>query len=182
MFNKEKWNGNLLEGPTGWRGLECYMESIIKVLNIKPKTALEFGVDSGYSLKVLSQLFDKTIGVDPFIGDKHIGHSQGEVFYKNVLKKFEGDNVEIVKKDFKSFASNHNHNNKYDLIHIDIVHLYNETFECADWSAHHSDVIIIHDTMSFPEMARVCRDISSKHKFKFNNIPYHYGLGVLYKI
>ena len=179
MFKKEKWDGNLLQVPSGWRGLEEFMKSIIHNLNINPELALEFGVDSGYSLKVLSQLFNKTIGVDPFIGDKHIGHSQGDEFYKNVLKKFEEDKVEIVRKDFKTFANNNN--NKYDLIHIDIVHFYNETFECADWSAQHSNVVLLHDTMTFPEMARVCRDISAKHKFEFYNIPYHNGLGVLYK-
>lgn len=179
MFNKEKWNGELLPDPSGWRGLECYMKSIIATLNINPNIALEFGVDSGYSLKVLSQLFNKSIGVDMFIGDAHIGHNQGNEYYQGVLKKFTTDTVEIVKSDFREYIKNND--NRYDLIHIDIVHFYNETFECADWSIQHSNVVILHDTCSFPEINRVCVDIASKHKVNYFNLRDCNGLGILYR-
>lgn len=178
-FKKEIWNKSLLQVPSGWRGLESYLNSIISQLNIKPQLALEFGVDSGYSLKVLSQLFNKTIGVDTFMGDVHIGHNQGDTFYNNILSMFKEAPVEIIRANYKNYIKQDS--KVYDLIHIDIVHHYNETFECADWSIQHSNVVLIHDTSTFPEMARVCRDISNKYKIEYFNIPEHNGLGILYK-
>ena len=179
MFIREKWEGELLSVPTGWKGLEEYIKPIMTKLNINPELALEFGIDSGYSLKVFSQLFNNTVGVDRFVGDAHIGHSQGDEFYKEVLKKFANDKVEIIKADFRDFIKQDNR--KYDLIHIDIVHYYDETFQCADWSIQHSDVVILHDTCSFPEIDRVCLDISKKHKVNYYNIEECHGLGVLYR-
>ena len=74
-----------------------------------------------------------------------------------------------------------NNNNRYDLIHIDIVHFYKETFECAELSINHSKVVILHDTVSFREVYQVCEDIERKHKVYFNRtINSCHGLGVLY--
>jgi hypothetical protein len=179
MFIREKWEGELLSVPTGWNGLEDYIKPIMTKLNINPELALEFGIDSGYSLKVFSQLFNNTVGVDMFVGDAHIGHSQGDEFYEDVLKRFTNNKVEIIKADFRDFIKQDNR--KYDLIHIDIVHYYDETFQCADWSIQHSDVVILHDTCSFPEINRVCLDISKKHKVNYYNIGECHGLGVLYR-
>jgi len=179
MFQPVDYNFTLRDISSAWKGLERYIPDIITKLKIETNTALEFGVDHGYSSEALSNLFDKVIGVDSFIGDAHIIHEQGEEFYNTVKNSFTGTNVEIIKSSFENFIeSNTNH---YNLIHIDIVHEYQPTYECADWSIQHSDVVVLHDTISFPEIHRVCEDISRKHNANYVNIPNHHGLGVLYK-
>jgi len=176
---KEQWQGKILDVGTAWAGLENYIPGIMKTLNIKPGHGLEFGVDKGYSSYILSQLFEKFTGVDAFMGDCHINHAQGDEFYNDVLEKFKGTNIELVRADYRDFIKSNN--DKYDLIHIDIVHHYNETYECAEWSINHSDVVILHDTESFPEVKRVCMDLSNKYGVNFYNITEHYGLGILYR-
>jgi hypothetical protein len=166
--------------PTAWKGLEDYIFPIIEKFNLKQDVALEFGVDYGYSSYMLSQAFNKVVGVDSFIADTHIGHDQGDEFYNTVKNSFERTNVEIVRSSFQDFVKDNN--NYYDLIHIDIVHKYKPTFACADWAIQHSNVVILHDTISFPEVYRVCQDISARHGVGFYNITECYGLGVLYKI
>ena len=180
MINKEHWQMNRRDNiSTAWRGLEDYIFPIINRFNIKRDTALEFGVDHGYSTDILSQAFNKVVGVDSFVGDAHIIHAQGEDFYNTVKNSFNNTNVEIVRSSFENFIKNNN--NSYDLIHIDIVHEYEPTFICADWAIQHSDVVILHDTVSFPEIYKVCQDIALKHNVGFYNITEHFGLGILYK-
>lgn len=180
MIHKEKWLlSKRVDVSSAWKGLEDYIFPIIKQFNLKQDIALEFGVDHGYSSDILSQAFNKVVGVDSFVGDIHIIHTQGEEFYNTVKNSFEGTNVEIVRASFEDFIKDNN--NHYDLTHIDIVHEYEPTFACADWAIQHSDVVILHDTESFPEIKRVCQDISAKHDVGFYNITEHFGLGVLYK-
>lgn len=178
-IKREPYNFKLRDVSSAWKGLEQYLPSIIRELNITPNIALEFGVDKGYSTEVLSNLFTEVVGVDSFTGDKHIIHEQGESFYQHVKSSFENTNVKIIRSSFEDFISTEQR--KFDLIHIDIVHLYEPTFNCADWAIQHSDVVILHDTISFPEIYRVCQDIASKHNVGFYNIPEHFGLGILYK-
>jgi len=178
-ITKEQWQGKILDVGTAWAGLENYMPNIMKTFNIKPGHGLEFGVDKGYSSYILSQLFEKFTGVDAFMGDSHINHAQGDEFYNDVLEKFKDTNIDLVRADFRDFIKNNE--NRYDLIHIDIVHFYNETYECAEWSIQHSDVVILHDTESFPDVKRVCEDLSKKYNVNFTNITEHFGLGILHK-
>lgn len=177
---KQQWNGDRLNVSSAWRGLEFYMNPIIEQFKITPKIALEFGVDLGYSSHIFSQIFDKVIGIDKFDGDEHIHHVQDENFYQSVISRFKNTNVDIIKSDFRDFILYNE--NKYDLIHIDIVHLYNETYECAEWAIAHSDVVLLHDTCSFSCINDVCMDISKKFGVGYYNIPEYYGLGILYKI
>jgi len=179
MFDPIDYNFILRDRLSAWQGLERYIPDIITKLKIKTTTALEFGVDHGYSSEALSNLFDKVVGVDSFIGDAHIIHEQGEEFYNTVKNSFNDTNVEIIKSSFEDFIESNN--KKYDLIHIDIVHEYEPTYKCADWSIQHSDVVILHDTISFPEINRVCQDISKHHNVNYINILPHHGLGVLYR-
>lgn len=173
------WNKPTLDVPSAWKGLERYIPSIITEFNIKPHHCLEFGVDEGYSSHVFSQLFDKVTGVDMFAGDIHIRHDHDEHFYPKIKHRFNNTNVDIIKSDFRDFIKNNT--TRYDLIHVDIVHLYDDTFECTDWAVQQSDVVILHDTCSFPSINQVCVDIAAKHNIGYNNIPHHHGLGILYK-
>lgn len=173
------WPYKLSDYVSAWKGLENYVLPIIKNFNIKTDLMLEFGVDYGYSTDVFSKVFKKVIGVDSFVGDPWLGHDQGDVFYNNIKEQFKDSNIELCRTDYKSFIKDND--NKYDLIHIDIVHTYNETYECAEWAIMHSNVVLLHDTYSFPEMHKVCRDLSLKYKWGFINIEECHGLGILYK-
>lgn len=177
----KEWLNSTLEVSSAWKGLEEYMLPLINALNIKTNLALEFGVDLGYSSYVFSKIFDKVIGVDSFEGDCHIGHNQGDEFYNNVCNTFNGTNVSLVRSRFEEFIQEPSNNIYYDLIHIDIVHLYEPTYKCTEWAVDHSNVVILHDTCSFPEIDRVCQDIAKNKNRKYYNIPNCNGLGVLYK-
>lgn len=178
-INKSKWPHKTRDVSSAWRGLEDFVLPIIQHFNVTPNIALEFGVDHGYSSDIFSQVFNKVIGVDSFIGDAHIIHEQGEDFFNKVKLSFANSNVEIIRSSFEDFILNNT--NFYDLIHIDIVHHYEPTFKCAEWAIQHSNLVILHDTISYPEIYNVCRDISSKHDAGFYNIVDHFGLGILYK-
>ena len=176
----EHWPHDILADiPSAWKGLENYLYPIIQTFNIQPNLALEFGVDHGYSSYVFSKAFKKVVGVDSFEGDPHIIHQQGDSFYDAIINKFANTNVEIIRSRFEDFIENNN--TFYDLIHIDIVHLYEPTHKCTEWSVDHSNVVILHDTCSFPEIDRVCRDISNSKNLKYYNIPDCNGLGILYR-
>lgn len=169
-----------LDVGSAWKGLENYIPSIVRELNINTNKALEFGVDHGYSTHILSQIFNSVIGVDSFTGDEHIIHEQGEEFFETVKSRFADTNVNIIKSSFEDFIKTCDEN--FDLIHIDIVHLYEPTFNCAEWSLQHSRVVILHDTVSFPCVYQVCQDLSKPGSgVTFYNIPEHYGLGILYR-
>lgn len=179
-INPQKTNFSKLDVSSAWKGLENYLPSIIRELNITPKKALEFGVDHGYSTHIFSQLFEQVTGVDSFVGDEHIIHEQGEDFLNAVKSRFRDTNVTIVQSSFEDFTLTNN--DYYDLIHVDIVHLYEPTFNCAKWSLEHSSVVLLHDTVSFPEINRVCEDLSrSTENVNYYNITQHFGLGILYK-
>ena len=178
-IQKKSWLGHIPNRQTMWAGLECYIPSIIKELNINPKKALEFGVEYGYSLHIFAQLFSEAVGVDTFNGDEHAGVQENNIF-KQVADSFKNTNVSIFKSDFRDFIECHN--SIYDLIHIDIIHTYKETFDCLEWSIFHSDVVILHDTCSFPEINRVCEDMVKKYpNYGYYNIPEHFGLGIIYR-
>lgn len=176
-----KWDKKVLDVSTSWKGLENYIEPILIKYNAKRKLALEFGVDYGYSLYVLSQIFDKVIGVDGFVGDEHCGRSQGDDFYRDTLERFKNSpNVEIKRALYEDYTPTDN--NFYDFIHVDIVHLYKQTYECTDWCVQHSNLVVLHDIYSFPDMNKVCVDISKKYNLEYNSsITKYHGLGILYR-
>lgn len=178
---REPWPFDTLQGvSSAWVGLEDFIIPLIRELNIKTDKALEFGVDHGYSSWIFSKIFKSVTGVDSFEGDIHIVHKQGDEFFKTVKERFIGTNVNLVRSRFEDFISSNNE--QYDLIHIDIVHLYEPTYKCAEWALDHSNVVILHDTCSFPEINSVCLDLSKNKSVQYYNIPDHHGLGVLYRL
>ena len=161
---------------SAWGDIPTIIKDIITTFNINPQTALEFGVEYGYSTSTLANYFTKVIGVDTFIGDDHSGHKINH-FEQTKNNLINHPNIQLVESNYQSFIKNEK--NRYDLIHIDIVHTYNETFECGDWSVQHSDVVIFHDTISFPEINKVCHDLSQKYDLAWFNYSESYGLGIL---
>ena len=159
-----------------WVGLESILLDIIEFSKIERNGALEFGVEFGYSTSALANYFKTVTGVDIFTGDPHAGH-HGDIFdlTKNNLKEFE--NIQLVKSDYKDYIKNNE--DRFDLIHVDIIHTYEDTYACGLWSAKHSDCTIFHDTQSYPEVKKAVADIAKKTNKKFYNYRQCNGLGIV---
>jgi hypothetical protein len=54
----------LIDVPSAWKGLESILLDLIERFRIPRNTALEFGVDYGYSTVALSNYFSRVIAVD----------------------------------------------------------------------------------------------------------------------
>ena len=166
------------ERPSAWGDIPTIIQDIINRTGIKTNIALEFGVEYGYSTTALSNYFDKVIGVDIFTGDIHAG-AVVDHYDSTKSNLAPWNNIELIKANYQEFI--HENENRYDLVHIDIVHTYNETYECGEWSVRHSDVVIFHDTESFPDIKKVCEDLALKYELNFYNYLPSHGLGILTK-
>ncbi len=159
-----------------WVGLESIIADVILFSGIEKDSLLEFGVEFGYSTAAFANYFRKVVGVDIFTGDEHAG-SFGDIYQttKNNLKDF--SNIELVRLDYREYIKTNKEN--YDLIHVDIVHTYEDTFACGLWSAQHSRCTLFHDTQSFPAVKKAVADIARKTNKKFYNYRKCNGLGIL---
>jgi hypothetical protein len=168
--------GKLIETTSAWKGLEMILEDIITRFGIGNESCIEFGVEFGYSTVALSNYFKEVIGVDIFMGDVHTDF-KGDHFEKtrNALKPF--DNIRLVKSDYKDWIETDNM--FYDFSHVDIVHKFEETFECGLWAAQHSKCTIFHDTESFSEVRRAVYEIAAATGKKVYNYPHCNGLGII---
>lgn len=162
---------------SSWGDIPTILKDIIDRFNIGTNTALEFGVEYGYSASALANYFKNVIGVDTFLGDVYSGIKSATHFEeaKNNLKIFK--NITLIQSDYKDFIEKNN--NKYDLVHIDIVHDYNETYECGEWAVNHSDLVIFHDTQSFPTVFNAVTDLADKYSKNFYEYKLSNGLGIL---
>jgi hypothetical protein len=117
------------------------------------------------------------IGVDTFTGDVNSNFKDDHFqMTKNLLSEF--PNIKLVQSDYRDFIENNTE--IYDIIHVDIVHDYENTYKCGEWSINHSKVTLFHDTMTFPEVMQACQDLASKYNLDFYNYPHCNGLGILY--
>jgi len=159
-----------------WVGLEKIILDIIEFSSIKRDSALEFGVEFGYSTAALANYFKKVTGVDIFTGDPHAGF-HGDIYKitKSNLKSF--DNIELIKSDYRDYIASSD--DFFDMIHVDIIHTYEHTYACGLWSAMHSDCTIFHDTESFPAVKHAVADIAKKVNKKFYNYKKCNGLGIV---
>ena len=118
IFNTPK---KLIKLGTAWVGLESIIYDILVRFNINTNIALEFGVEWGFSTAAFANYFTQVVGVDTFTGDIHSGVKQCHLnSTKENLKDF--DNIVLIKSDYKEFIKNNK--NRYNLIHVDIVHDY----------------------------------------------------------
>lgn len=161
---------------SAWRGLELIIEDILVRFKIGRRSCIEFGVEFGYSTVVLSNYFDRVIGIDTFEGDKHTLNRKGH-FDETKARLSKYENIVLHKSYYQDWILNDI--NYYDFAHVDIVHSYNETYECGLWAAQNSDCVIFHDTESFPAVKRAVIDIANITGYKMYNYPYHFGLGIL---
>jgi len=166
----------VLQVDSAWKGIESILSDLIKRFHIRTNCCLEFGVEYGYSTVALSSFFDSVIGVDTFAGDKHTVNKT-DVYDETVSRLSAFENIRLIRSDYKDWIKQDN--NSYDLIHVDIVHTYADTFECGLWSAAHSQCVIFHDTESFPAVKRAVREISRLTGKRFHNFKQSNGLGIL---
>ena len=144
------------------------------------KTILVTGAAGFLGSHICKELLNRkyeVIGVDTFEGDIHSTLKENHLDKtKDLLKEFE--NIKLIKSDYKDFIINNDET--YDLIHIDIIHDYENTYSCGEWAVNHSPIVIFHDTISFPDVMNACKDLSIKYKLEFYNYPNSNGLGILY--
>lgn len=171
-----RYEPKLAKVGSAWGNIPTIIKDIIEKFNLNQKSALEFGVEYGYSTSALANYFESVIGVDTFEGDNHSGHKDNhiEITQRNLL---DFNNIKLIKSDYREYIKSNE--DRHDLIHIDIVHNYFETFECGDWSVRHADCVIFHDTLSFPEVFRAVSDLSIKYNLEFFNYQESHGLGIL---
>ena len=171
--------GNLMtQRESAWQDIPTILKSIIKDFSLKTDKALEFGVEYGYSTSALANIFTHVTGVDTFTGDPHSGVKQDHYeMTKNYLKDWK--NIELIKSSYQEFTQDRKEH--FDLIHIDIIHDFENTYKCGEWSIQNSDVTIFHDTESYAEVKRSCEELAQNYNLYFYNYPKSYGLGILSK-
>jgi hypothetical protein len=166
----------ILRVDSAWKGIESILSDLIDRFRIGRDRCLEFGVEFGYSTAALSSFFNSVIGVDTFSGDKHTANKE-DVYDETVSRLSPFENVRLVRSDYRDWIKQDSRS--YDLIHVDIVHTYSDTFACGLWSAAHSQCAIFHDTESFPTVRRAVTEISRLTGKRFYNFKGSHGLGIL---
>ncbi|MFC5283521.1 class I SAM-dependent methyltransferase [Pedobacter alpinus] len=169
-------NDKYLLYDSSWRGLDGIIPDIISQFNVPTNKCLEFGVEYGFSTTVFANYFKQVIGVDIFTGDHQAGlHEDNYTEMQEKVKPW--GNINLIKMDYKDYIKNNDE--VFDLIHVDIIHEYEETFECGLWAAQHSKVAIFHDTKSYKKVKHAVQDIATATGKTFYNYPNNYGLGIL---
>jgi Methyltransferase domain len=171
-----KLPARVLEPATAWKGIESVLADLIQRFSIPTHRCLEFGVEYGYSTAALSCFSDSVMGVDTFTGDKHT-ENKSDIFQDTRQRLAEFKNIELMRSDYRDWIGTDN--GFYDLIHVDIVHTYSDTFRCGLWSARHASCILFHDTLSFPAVRRAVIDIARETGKVFYRFPGSCGLGIL---
>jgi hypothetical protein len=166
----------MLPVDSAWKGIESVLADLIERFHLETNRCLEFGVEFGYSTAALSSFFRSVTGVDIFVGDQHTNNKR-DVYAETAQRLSSFENIQLVRSDYKDWIKTDN--TFYDLIHVDIVHTYIDTFTCGLWSANHSRCTIFHDTESFPAVMRAVKDISRKTGKKFYNFRESNGLGII---
>lgn len=169
---------NTAEQPyqSAWGNIPTILKDIVERFDVDTTNALEFGVEYGYSTSAIANYFTNVLGVDIFTGDIHSGIKDDHMEQtKNYLEHYE--NITLLKSDYRDFIKD-NHDN-YGLIHIDIIHEFEHTYECGAWAVQHSRVTIFHDTESYFEVKRACQELANDFDLEFYNYKESHGLGIL---
>ena len=170
----------LIPVVSAWCGLERVIEDIQSRFGLGRELCLEFGVDWGYSTVALSNYFSKVTGVDWFKGDPHAGSREvgTEQLVRSILTAF--PQIELIADDYAHFITTCD--KQYDLIHVDIIHTYEDTFKCGRWAIDHAPCVIFHDTDSFPGVRQAVEAIAEEVGAVAYNYPKHYGLGIIFRV
>jgi hypothetical protein len=165
-----------LKVNSAWNGIQNILADMIERFHLKTDRCLEFGVEFGFSTVALSSYFDSVVGVDIFLGDKHTVNRE-DIYEQTVNRLRPYTNISLVRSDYREFISGRSE--FYDLIHVDIVHTFADTFACGLWSVQHSQCTIFHDTRSFPQVKQAVVELARVTGKQFYNFRGSYGLGIL---
>jgi Methyltransferase domain len=166
----------VLEPATPWKGIESILADLIRTFAVNTNRCLEFGVEYGYSTVALSSFFNSVTGIDTFAGDRHTGN-RSDLFAYTSERLASFPNIRLVRSDYRDWIAKDS--NSYDLIHVDIIHTYTDTFKCGLWSAQHAPCVLFHDTLSFPAVKRAVIDVARQTGKCLYNFGEGYGLGIL---
>jgi hypothetical protein len=166
----------LVQCDSAWRGLDRILFDIVKRFNIPQKSALEFGVEFGYSTSALACVFDSVIGVDTFTGDE-MSVCKDHYAETSARLRQHWPNVRLYQVPYRDWISQDT--DRYDLVHIDIVHTYTNTYCAGIWAIQHAPVVLFHDTESYPEVKIAVGDLAQTFDKTFYNYPECHGLGIL---
>lgn len=168
---------------SAWKGLEVLIAPIIRDFHICSFDALEFGVEGGYSTAALAEHFNCVTAVDHFRGDVYSGVKvDANALERETRKSLESwPNIVLLKDDCFSWIASRTTRHCYDLCHIDITHEYSETFAAGLWAVRHADVVLFHDTETYPEVKRACIALAAQTDCEAYNWPKNHGLGILVK-
>lgn len=170
----------VIDVVSAWKDIPTILKDIIKRFELKTDSALEFGVEEGYSTTALAYYFKKVIGVDTFRNDCWENSLERPSQYSRVIELLKDyTNITLIEERFEEYIKHDT--GRYDIIHVDILHDYRPTYDCGEWSLHHSDCVIFHDTESFESVKQAVTDLSIKYGFTFYNYSTDYGLGILVK-
>ena len=161
---------------SAWKGHELVIADILERFDIGRRRCLEFGVEFGYSTVALSAYFADVIGIDLFTGDIHTVH-KGDHYAPTTASLAQFSNITLVRSDYRDWIERDD--SFYDLIHVDIVHTYEDTYKCGLWSVNHATCTLFHDTESFASVKDAVADITSETGKRFYNYASHYGLGIV---
>ena len=167
--------------PSGWRGLEHVLYPLLERFRVGRRAALEFGVEYGFSTVALSNYFDTVIGVDHFRGDAHAGETpEGTDRYHETLNRLAAyPNIRLMPFSWQEFCADAPPRARYDLVHVDALHDFYTTYVLSTWAAQHSDFVICHDTLYFPDVAPALDRVALDQGMTAYNYPHANGLGIL---
>ncbi len=166
----------VLQASSSWKGLENILGDIIQRFDIPTHSCLEFGVEYGFSTVALSSYFDSVTGVDTFQGDRHTNNLK-DIYNETLQNIAPYPNIKVVRSDYQTYIGANE--DCFDLIHVDIIHTFADTYSCGLWSAQHSSCTIFHDTESFPQVKQAVREIAHRTGKRFYNFTEFYGLGII---
>ena len=164
--------------PTAWGDIPTILGDIIKRFDISTESAIEFGVEWGYSTSAISNHFEKVVGVDTFKGDIHSG-LKDDTLEKTSEFLSEFKNIELRQASYQEYIQDRSE--RYNFAHVDIVHTYEDTYACGEWCVKNCDIVVFHDTISFPDVYRACSDLAKNYDLEFHNYRLSNGLGILVK-
>ena len=165
-----------LETVSAWKGIEDILADLIQRFNLGTDRCLEFGVEYGFSTVALSSYFRQVTGVDTFIGDEHTV-SKDDIYQQTSDRLAPYQNIQLIRSDYRDYIQKDDA--RYDLVHVDIVHTFADTYACGLWAANHAKCAIFHDTESFAAVKQAVRQIARTTGKTFYNFEESNGLGII---
>jgi len=179
----------IYDAPSAWKGHEIIANYLISYLN--PNIFVELGVHNGFSYfsfcqsVVETKAKTKCFAVDNWIGDKHAGFHETDVFEK--VNSHNNSNYlhfsKLLKMNFDD-ALNQFKDHSIDLLHIDGLHTYEQVkHDFNTWKPKLSDdaVVLFHDANEFRDDFGVHKLFDELIKdYKYHIIfPHAHGLGLI---